>query len=140
MDSSLRPHAGSPDVELQSQHLPSIPPAHSRTPLSLRCCCGRGDCALLEHNQIALEGLEKDLETAARLGQVREAWLFVDCSFCLPTTTLPLDCDFEHFPPLYDWYTMTWSAPLCNKGLAEKWMIRHLTFLSFRSHGRPSYF
>lgn len=37
----------------------------------LRCCCGREDCALLEHNHVALEGLEKDLETAARLGQVR---------------------------------------------------------------------
>ncbi|KAJ5225081.1 hypothetical protein N7468_006306 [Penicillium chermesinum] len=36
---------------------------------TLRCCCGREDCALLEHNHVALEGLEKDLETAAKLGQ-----------------------------------------------------------------------
>ncbi|KAJ5389221.1 uncharacterized protein N7496_000289 [Penicillium cataractarum] len=67
MDSNLHPHTGSPDPELQA-HLPSIP-THSRTPVCLRCCCGREDCALLEHNQVALEGLEKDLETAARLGQ-----------------------------------------------------------------------
>ncbi|KAJ5929752.1 hypothetical protein N7454_006702 [Penicillium verhagenii] len=49
-------------------HYPSIP-THSRGPTSLRCCCGRDDCALLEHNNVALEGLEKDLETAAKLGQ-----------------------------------------------------------------------
>ncbi|KAJ5177426.1 uncharacterized protein N7500_000125 [Penicillium coprophilum] len=44
-------------------------PTHSRATTTLRCCCGRNDCALLEHNNVALEGLEKDLETAARLGQ-----------------------------------------------------------------------
>ncbi|CAG7949417.1 unnamed protein product [Penicillium olsonii] len=45
-------------------------PTHSSASTTLRCCCGRNDCALLEHNNVALEGLEKDLETAARLGQV----------------------------------------------------------------------
>ncbi|KAL1958838.1 hypothetical protein VTO42DRAFT_3675 [Malbranchea cinnamomea] len=35
----------------------------------LKCCCGRKDCAYLEHNTNAIEGLEKDVETAARLGQ-----------------------------------------------------------------------
>jgi len=35
------------------------------------CCCGRLDCAYLEHNNTALGLLERDLETAARLGQVR---------------------------------------------------------------------
>jgi hypothetical protein len=74
MDSHLLPHTGSPDPELQV-HFPSIP-THSRTAVSLRCCCGREDCALLEHNHVALEGLEKDLETAARLGQVRESFFF----------------------------------------------------------------
>ncbi|KAJ5496307.1 hypothetical protein N7463_008294 [Penicillium fimorum] len=44
-------------------------PTHSSATTTLRCCCGRNDCALLEHNNVALEGLEKDLETAARLGQ-----------------------------------------------------------------------
>lgn len=42
----------------------------------MKCCCGRSDCAYLEHNNIALGGLERDLETAARLGQVCDA-----CSF-----------------------------------------------------------
>ncbi|KAF3390887.1 hypothetical protein DPV78_011297 [Talaromyces pinophilus] len=35
----------------------------------LQCCCGRRDCAYLRHNNVALGDLEKDLETAARLGQ-----------------------------------------------------------------------
>lgn len=38
---------------------------------TLQCCCGRLDCAYLKHNNVALGDLEKDLETAARLGQVR---------------------------------------------------------------------
>lgn len=37
---------------------------------TLQCCCGRLDCAYLRHNNVALGDLEKDLETAARLGQV----------------------------------------------------------------------
>ncbi|KAK5095916.1 hypothetical protein LTR70_003235 [Exophiala xenobiotica] len=35
----------------------------------MQCCCGRSDCAYLENNNAALGGLERDLETAARLGQ-----------------------------------------------------------------------
>ena len=34
------------------------------------CCCGREQCAYLEHNKAALEGLEKDLQSAAQIGQV----------------------------------------------------------------------
>ncbi|KAM5432847.1 hypothetical protein McanMca71_003809 [Microsporum canis] len=37
----------------------------------LECCCGRGDCPYLEHNSATLAELERDVETAARLGQVR---------------------------------------------------------------------
>ena len=39
-------------------------------PRRARCCCGRQDCAYLKHNDDALGALERDLETAARLGQV----------------------------------------------------------------------
>lgn len=38
--------------------------------VNMRCCCGKDECAYLEHNHASLRGLEKDLETAARLGQV----------------------------------------------------------------------
>lgn len=34
------------------------------------CCCGNESCAYLKHNQSALEGLERDVSTAARLGKV----------------------------------------------------------------------
>jgi hypothetical protein len=37
----------------------------------LQCCCGRPECAYLENNNTLLGGIERDLETAARLGQVR---------------------------------------------------------------------
>ncbi|GAB7366476.1 hypothetical protein MBLNU230_g8270t1 [Neophaeotheca triangularis] len=33
------------------------------------CCCGNTACAHLQHNQSALEGLERDVRTAAKLGQ-----------------------------------------------------------------------
>ncbi|GLA66982.1 hypothetical protein AtubIFM54640_009574 [Aspergillus tubingensis] len=54
-----------------ANHLPCIPShaATSSSSASPRCCCGRDDCAFLLHNHVALEGLEKDLATAARLGQ-----------------------------------------------------------------------
>ncbi|KAH0837643.1 hypothetical protein FOPE_04918 [Fonsecaea pedrosoi] len=48
------------------------PSNDSRPPSSdgkLRCCCGRTECAFLENNNTILGGIERDLETAARLGQ-----------------------------------------------------------------------
>lgn len=50
-------------------------PAHhpTTTPSSevVKCCCGRTDCAFLKHNSSALDDLEKEVRTAAQLGQVR---------------------------------------------------------------------
>ncbi|KAL4801927.1 hypothetical protein BDV18DRAFT_154567 [Aspergillus unguis] len=48
-------------------HIPTH--SSSTTRADLHCCCGREECAFLQNNHDALEGLEKDLETAARLGQ-----------------------------------------------------------------------
>ncbi|KAL4994120.1 hypothetical protein BDV10DRAFT_197779 [Aspergillus recurvatus] len=48
-------------------YIPTHSSATSRA--DLHCCCGRKECVFLQHNHDALEGLEKDLETAARLGQ-----------------------------------------------------------------------
>lgn len=65
-----------------STHIPSLASGNVIIPYSaastntrisedtLQCCCGRRDCAYLKHNNVALGDLEKDLETAARLGQV----------------------------------------------------------------------
>lgn len=56
---------------MDSHQVPCIPTHSSPSaPATLRCCCGRDECAFLHHNQVALEGLEKDLDTAAKLGQV----------------------------------------------------------------------
>lgn len=38
---------------------------------SLQCCCGRPDCLVLKKNSTVLESVEKDVHTAAQLGQVR---------------------------------------------------------------------
>lgn len=40
-------------------------------PEALQCCCGKTDCVFLKHNCSVLDNVEKDVHTAARLGQVR---------------------------------------------------------------------
>jgi hypothetical protein len=57
-------HAASREAAM-SQSL-SIPAGRP----NLACCCGRTSCAYLSHNNAALDDLEKDLRTAAQLGQV----------------------------------------------------------------------
>ena len=39
------------------------------------CCCGRVECAYLEHNNAAMEGLERELHSAAQIGQVGSSFL-----------------------------------------------------------------
>ena len=61
---------------------------------NLACCCGRTSCAYLSHNNAALDDLEKDLRTAAQLGQVCTysvaprlwACFIVHCLCLLPRT------------------------------------------------------
>jgi hypothetical protein len=36
-----------------------------------QCCCGKPECAYLQHNAAALSTIERDLDKAAKLGQVR---------------------------------------------------------------------
>ncbi|KAK3723197.1 hypothetical protein LTR37_001920 [Vermiconidia calcicola] len=43
----------------ETNHIPHLP----------TCCCGNAACAYLKLNQSALDGLEKDVSTAARLGK-----------------------------------------------------------------------
>ena len=56
----------------------------------LKCCCGRKDCTVLEYNNVALEGLERDLDTAARLGQVCNMFDFLFCIFMILWLIYPL--------------------------------------------------
>lgn len=62
------------DHALNNDHIPASDSSNRNTetrPAAMKCCCGRPECVYLEHNNAALGGLERDLETAARLGQVR---------------------------------------------------------------------
>lgn len=53
-------------LEQSSALTPSIP----ATRANVACCCGNEACAYLKHNQSALDGLERDVCTAAQLGKV----------------------------------------------------------------------
>lgn len=62
------------DHTLDSNKIPVAEASNGNTETrmgAMQCCCGRPECAYLEHNNAALGGLERDLATAARLGQVR---------------------------------------------------------------------
>lgn len=67
------------DHTLNDNKIPAANSSNGNTPTrmgSMQCCCGHAACAYLEHNNAALGGLERDLETAARLGQVRARILY----------------------------------------------------------------
>lgn len=53
-----------------------LSPRTSASPGIPQCCCGRTDCAFLSHNGELLESLERDVQTAAQLGQVSATALF----------------------------------------------------------------
>lgn len=55
-------------------------------PETLQCCCGNTDCVYLKHNCSVLDSVEKDVHTAAKLGQVRRLQSF---SPRAATTTFP---------------------------------------------------
>ncbi|KAK0708657.1 hypothetical protein B0H67DRAFT_603517 [Lasiosphaeris hirsuta] len=40
-------------------------------PAELQCCCGRDECVFLRHNCSVLLSVERDVHTAAKMGQVR---------------------------------------------------------------------
>lgn len=44
--------------------------AAGKEPAKLQCCCGKDDCVFLLHNCSVLESVERDVHTAARMGQV----------------------------------------------------------------------
>ncbi|OBT56066.1 hypothetical protein VE04_04192 [Pseudogymnoascus sp. 24MN13] len=60
-----------PDADGRFCALPLSIPVTPTTPVEreTECCCGRDSCVYLRHNNEALDGLEKDVRTAAQLGQ-----------------------------------------------------------------------
>jgi hypothetical protein len=55
----------------------------------MTCCCGRIDCALLKKNCSILETVEKDVHTAAQLGQVSQNIPILGHSYCFIWTVFP---------------------------------------------------
>lgn len=72
--------AAEPVAELVPQHSPASPTAvmgssgdnsaQGAQPSAMRCCCGREDCVYLRHNCTLLKSVERDVHTAAKMGQV----------------------------------------------------------------------
>lgn len=61
-------HGEMADLDTLIQRLPTNCTTTART--TPQCCCGRTDCVHLKHNGVALDDLEKEVRTAAQLGQV----------------------------------------------------------------------
>jgi hypothetical protein len=69
-DAGQAPPEG-PSGDEFSWEIGSIPTLQNVVPArDTECCCGRASCVYLRHNNEALDGLEKDVQMAARLGQV----------------------------------------------------------------------
>ena len=75
---STPPSTSAASAALESLLVQSRLTAHTDTSdasssmASLDCCCGRAECAYLKHNNQALDGLERNVQTAAQLGQVHD--------------------------------------------------------------------
>ena len=57
--------------------IPAKPPAmeshdavSDESDLPMKCCCGRDECVFLKHNCTLLDSVEREVHTAARMGQV----------------------------------------------------------------------
>lgn len=70
------------DEILKSLYIPGQPDQEDHTTPNLKCCCGRPTCAYLNHNNVTLESLEKDVQTAAKLGQVSFPVFHVALQIC----------------------------------------------------------
>ncbi|KAK4240095.1 hypothetical protein C8A03DRAFT_13572 [Achaetomium macrosporum] len=63
MAGALSPDPGSPQDAMGAVDTTGSQPG------DLRCCCGREDCVFLRHNCSVLSSVERDVHTAARMGQ-----------------------------------------------------------------------
>jgi hypothetical protein len=72
------------DLEALIARIPTHHPTTTPNSEVVKCCCGRTDCAFLKHNCSALDDLEKEVRTAAQLGQVRAFLVLRGSEFVLP--------------------------------------------------------
>lgn len=68
------------DIEVNDLNVLAASISH---PEALQCCCGNTDCVLLKHNCSVLDSVERDVHTAARLGQVCDRQPGAFCLTCL---------------------------------------------------------
>lgn len=68
------------DIEVNDLNVLAASISH---PEPLQCCCGNTDCVLLKHNCSVLDSVERDVHTAARLGQVCGCESDAFCLTCL---------------------------------------------------------
>jgi hypothetical protein len=61
---------------------------------SIHCCCGNPECAMLKRNCSVLETVEKDVQTAAQLGQVSLSALY---RFLSPIIPIQVPCSVASF-------------------------------------------
>ncbi|KAJ8612394.1 hypothetical protein MRB53_037435 [Persea americana] len=83
-----------------------------------QCCCGNEDCAYLQSNQSALDGIERELQNSARLGQSAQQEVQKLAQLAARTESLERELSiFEH-------EQATWQASLSAKEQAEKTAMR----------------
>ncbi|KAI1639960.1 hypothetical protein F4809DRAFT_638112 [Biscogniauxia mediterranea] len=58
-----------PDHDHDNAMPPPQPTTSSHETAPMKCCCGSLECVFLKHNQAVLDNVEKDVHTAARMGQ-----------------------------------------------------------------------
>ncbi|RYP16323.1 hypothetical protein DL767_010197 [Monosporascus sp. MG133] len=62
------PSTGTP-APAEASTMESHSTTQAETALPMKCCCGRLNCVFLRHNCSVLDSVEKDVHTAARMGQ-----------------------------------------------------------------------
>ncbi|RYO89318.1 hypothetical protein DL766_005158 [Monosporascus sp. MC13-8B] len=63
------PSTGTPAPPAETSTMESHGTTQAETALPMKCCCGRLNCVFLRHNCSVLDSVEKEVHTAARMGQ-----------------------------------------------------------------------
>ncbi len=99
---SIMPAAFDGAIGVQTWPTTTSPAVMPSPNTNLQCCCGQPDCVFLKHSCAVLEGVEKDVHTAAKLGQVSSQRLSLPCSAgmseCVPAQ--PQSADHVSLPPV----------------------------------------
>jgi hypothetical protein len=67
----------------------------------IKCCCGSLECVFLKHSYSVLDSVEKDVHTAARMGQVRFVLLVAVISHYVRSESRHCLSRMERTAPIY---------------------------------------